>query len=139
MLTREQFLEDKDLKRETVEVEGLGEVRMRELSVGERMRYTDLYEDEVDVSLALIAASLCNPDDAPMFAESEIDEAVKLLKTKAQRTIEALQAAFLRMSGLSQEDIKEAVGNSTEILSDGGSSESPGISDTPQPKLSAAS
>jgi hypothetical protein len=125
MLSREQFLKDGDLKRDTVSVEGLGDVRMRELSVGERMRYTALYEGHADrdtlVSLALVAASLCNPDDSSMFAASEVDDAVEMLKGKAQRTIEALQGAFLRMSGLSHEAVSEAVGNSTEIPSDGGS------------------
>lgn len=144
MLNREQFLKDTDLQREAVAVEGLGEVLMRELSVGERLDLDRLFpEDMADrdtaVSLGYVALSLCEPDGSQMFARDEILPAVELLKTKAQRTIEQLQKAFLRMNGLTEEAIKEAVGNSTEIPSGGGSSASPEISDTQLPELSAAS
>lgn len=144
MLTREQFLKDTDLKREAVEVDGLGEVLMRELSVGERLDVARLFpQDMVDrdtaTSLGYVALSLCEPDGSPMFSRDEVLAAVDHLKAKAQRTIEQLQTAFLRMNGLSDEAVSEAVGNSIEIPSGGGSSDSPGISDTQQPALSQAS
>jgi len=142
MLTREQFLKNTDLRRETVDIEGLGAVRMRELSVGERIATAKKYADGGDEdrqALAWIALSLCEPDDSPMFGEHEIEQAVDALGSKAIRTIEALQTAWLKLNGLTADGIKEAVGNSTEIPSDDGSSASPEISDTQQPRLSAAS
>ena len=148
MLSKQEFLKDSDLRREGVVVEDLGPVLMRELSVGERMdwrrKYTMQLDDaEVDdderdtlLSLALVAVSLCEPNGSPMFGDDEIEEAVELLKGKSQRTVDTLQQAFLRISGLTDEAVEHAVGNSIEIPSEPSSSDSPGISDTPQPEQS---
>lgn len=136
MLSKEQFLTESGLRREVVEVEGLGEVKMRELSVGERMEWEKKHEAtegedrDVVTSLALVAVSLCNDDGSPMFSEDEIHQAVEALKAKPERVVEQLQRAFLRISGLTDEAVEQAVGNSIEIPSEPPSTDSPGISDT---------
>lgn len=139
MASKEQFLAHSDLKREEVDIEGLGMVVMRELSLGENMtakrRHAALLEgvpeDERDnvLSLALVAMSLCN-GVGPMFAEDEIGNATQALLGKSQRTIMALQEAFVRLNR-GDAALKRAVGKSTEIPGEPSSSASPAISDTP--------
>ena len=137
MLTKEQFLAHSDLKREEVEIEGLGTVTMRELSLGENLtakrRHAELLEgvpeDERDnvLSLALVAMSLCN-GTGPLFAESEIGEGARALLGMSQRTVVALQEAFVRLHR-GEAALERAVGKSTEIPSVSSSSDSLVISD----------
>lgn len=150
-ISREDFLTDSDLTRREVEVEGLGTVLMRELTVGERLDWRkrlpaklasdDVGEDELDhlLSLALVAVSLCVPGGGPMFEDGEVPEAVDLMKRKSQRTIETLQRAFLDLNGVTDEQVEQAVGNSTEITRASSSTGSPVISDTPKWTSSRAS
>lgn len=138
MLSKEQFLTHSDLKREEIEIDGLGTVTMRELSVGESIEakrkhaglLTDVPEGERDtvLSLALIATSLMN-GAGPMFAEAEIEGATTALLAKSQRMVMRLQTAFVRLNGLA---LEQAVGNSTEIPTESSSSGSLVISDTPR-------
>ena len=142
MLSKEQFLKDADLRRAPVELEGVGTIVMRELSVGERLGWrrkwlarladeaTDSDERDTLLSLALVAVSLCVDDGSPMFGDDDIEGAVELLKSKSQRTVETLQKAFLSMNGLDDAAVEEAVGNSSEITSEPSSSGLPVISDT---------
>jgi hypothetical protein len=138
MLTREEFLKGSDLKREEVEIPGGGKVLMRELTVGERLDCRKRWlsrngdGDDETLSIAFVAVSICEPAGEPMFRADEIDLAVDLIKKKSLRTVEALQGAFVRMNGLTDEAVSEAVKNSTEIPSASSSSGSPVISDTPQ-------
>lgn len=139
-MNKEQFLGHSDLKRMEVEIDGLGAITMRELSVGEsidaRRKHAALLdgvpegERDTVLSLALIATSLCN-GVGPMFAEPEIADATKSLLARSQRTIMRLQSAFVRLNGLGEGALETAVGNSTEIPSERSSSGSPVISDTP--------
>lgn len=148
MLTREEFQRSRgDLKRETVEISGLGLVTMRELSVGERLDVLKRFEgiaegcgeDEADMmqSLALVAVSLCDADGSSWYGLDDLAEGVAILRLKAPSTLRALQTKFLEMSGVGAQDIEAAVGNSIAIPSGIGSSGSPETSDTRQPELSA--
>lgn len=141
MLTRAEFLKTTDLKREAVEVDGLGTVLMREMSYGERLKLAESMEGmkEEDQAVIFVAVALCEPDGSPMFGPDELDEAAEQIKAKPVRTIETLQAAFLRLNGISQEAIEEAAGNSIAIRNGTGSSGSPETSDTPQPEPSLVS
>lgn len=145
LLTKDQFLQAPEPKREEVEVYGLGRTLMREMMVNERQGWQRRHrarkgkggEDvdaDLDLSLAMIAASLCVDGGGPMFAENEIAGAVEALKAKSQRTVEELQKHFLKINGMDPEALKEEVGNSGEIPSDGSSTSSPGISDTRPPR-----
>jgi hypothetical protein len=140
MLTREEFLQDSDLKREEVEIPGGGRVLMRELTVGERLDCRKRWlsrngdSDDETLSIAFVAVSICEPAGGPMFGEDEIDLAVEMIKKKSIRTVEAMQEAFVRMNSLTDAAVEQAVKNSTEIPSASSSSGSPVISDTPQPE-----
>lgn len=143
MLTREEFLQDSDLKREEVEVPG-GAMLMRALSIGEKLdtrkqwnaEKGDDEDRDIEVVLALVATSLCSPDGSVMFGPDEIADAVVALKNKSEETIKALQVGFARLNGVSEDDIRATVGNSDEITTESSSSDSPVISDTPQPEAS---
>ena len=141
MLSKEQFLAHSDLRREEVEIEGLGTVTMRELSLGENLtakrRHAALLEgvpaDEHDnlLSLALVATSLCN-GTGPLFAESEIADGARALLAKSQRTVMALQEAFVRLHR-GEAALERAVGKSMEIPGGPSFSGSLAISDIHQP------
>lgn len=132
MISKSEFVRSTGLKREEFEIEGLGTVNMRELSVAERLELTERYKDrhEYEQSLAMTALSVCEPDGSSMFGLDDLDEGVAVMKGKAHGIVEGLQRAFLRVNGLDEAAIEKAVGNSTEIPSVPSSTVSPGISDT---------
>jgi len=140
MLSREEFLQDTDHRRETAHIDGLGTVLMRELSVGERLDLRkrcatmDVDEDERELvtSLAYVAVSLCTDGGAPMFGLDGLGDGIEALRGKSERTVMALQEVFLRVCGMDTEAVERAVGNSMEIPSDSSCSDSLGISDTQQ-------
>lgn len=138
MLTKEEFTAKDGLKRQAFEIDGLGTVNMRELSVAERVALSEAAADDEDLAVRMVATSLCGPDGESMFPRDELDDAIEVIQRKALRTIKALQKAFLEVCGMDQAAIEEAVGNSIEIPSEPSSSDSLGISDTPQPEPSPA-
>lgn len=139
MITREEFESDEDLRRMEVETPS-GTVLLRELSVGENLDMVRKYKHLADgvegeerdfiMSLVVIAVGICGPDGTSMFGADEIEVAVAALKRKPQRTVEALQVAFVELNGTSEDQVLLDVGNSIEIPTESSSSDSPGISDT---------
>lgn len=141
MLSREEFLKETDLRHETVEVEGLGQVRMRQMSMGEKLdapkRFKDLLADvpaeehEVVLALVLVAASLCNPDDSPMFTNGDMADGLRALRAKSSAAVGKIQEAFLRLNQMNVDAVEQAAGKSTPTPSEPSSSGSPGLSATP--------
>lgn len=128
LLGKDALLRKRGLKREEIHIGPLdGSVRMRELSVSERLdaskRFGSL--DEADAGsqmraiLGLVARSLCNDDDSPMFpTDAEQDEMVTAFLDMSSASVQELMDECLRLNGLgkyTKEALKEAVGNSSEI------------------------
>lgn len=139
MISKEEFVEATGLRNGTFDIPGIGQVNMRELSVADRLAVSEREMSDVEMSIVMVVMSLCGPDMKPMFGPDEIEAGVAVVKGKSKETVEALQLAFLSVSGLDDKALEEAVGNSIEIASEDSSSASPAISATPPAAPSHAS
>lgn len=118
-LSKAQFMEKPKFPRETVAIEGIGELVLRELSVKEKMEIEKLAEKRKDVTederavysnLALVASSVCEPDGEPMFSREELPVGVETIKGFGERAVKALIEAYKQVNGGGQTP-KEALGN----------------------------
>lgn len=140
MLSRSDFVSSTtDLKSETVEIEGMGSVMMRELSVIQRKAVMAQVKDsDEEVQAAALVAATLYDESGPWFTIATLFDGADVILGKSVRTVSALNRAFAKLHGVSDKDIEEAAGNSTAILSEAGSSGSQETSDTQRPALSAA-
>jgi hypothetical protein len=121
------LLSPPELNRRTFVTTTTGaEVRMRELSVAERLRALKRFKvtDESDPTqtmrsvLALVVISLCNEDDTPMFLDSEIEEGVDGLERHSSPEVEELMSFCQQIQGIAPDSADVAVKNSEASPSD---------------------
>lgn len=122
MLRREDIAAAVDLKTMTLAVpEWGGEVRLRELTLGEREDWSKEAVDSgtghirSDVSMSRIMALLCamslvDEADRPIFESPEDGTAVLL--GKDANAVQAIFDAALKLNGLRSEDVESAAKNS---------------------------
>jgi len=130
-LTKDQILMADDLASEEVEVpEWGGKVLVQELSGTDANAYqmslltikdgkvTGMNLDGAPVRL--VAMSIVDPvTRLPMFTKDEVAK----LGRKSARALDRLNEVAQRLSGVGDDAIKEAVGNSDAILSEGSNSD----------------
>ena len=131
------------LARKTVTIDGIeGELKMRELTVAERMnvlkRFKDVDSEDPEAAtrsvLTMVVSCLCNDDDTIMFPESEWEEAVTALMNQSSKAVEGLMTKCQEIQGQGADAVKDAVKNSEATPSDTSSSGSPEISDSTKPE-----
>lgn len=113
ILTREQALAVKDTKIEKVEWCAGGEIYIRALTLDERdefeaktIQVRETGEKRFGIRAKLIAMSACDIDGKPMFTEAD----VAALGRKST-SLEAVFIKCLKLSRLTNKDIKELEGN----------------------------
>lgn len=129
ILTRDQILKSDDLKVELVNVpEWGGTVRIRELRAWEREQFEkriaatggtgagQIAKTLGDLRATLVGSCLVDEDNQRLFAENDI----KALNEKSSSVIIRLFGICSRLSGISQEVVDAAVGES-ETTTGGGS------------------
>ena len=130
------------LARKTVTIDGIeGELKMRELTVAERMnvlkRFKDVDSEDPEAAtrsvLTMVVSCLCNDDDTIMFPESEWEEAVTALMNQSSKAVEGMMTKCQEIQGTGTDAAKDAVKNSEASPSDTSSSGSPKTSGTPRP------
>lgn len=118
-LSKAQFMEKPQFPRSTHKIDGMGELVLRELSVKEKMDIEKWAEpikgqskDEAGVFsvMALVAASICEPDGEPMFTRDELPTGVETVKGYGERAVKLLIDAYKQVNGGAEEP-KEALGN----------------------------
>lgn len=113
LATRESILNARDHEYTIVSVPKWGDVRVRSLTVPERLALTDTFGDEPkgkDAPLALcriIALAAVDENDAPLFSEQDAE----LLLNKNWGNIKLLADEILQFNGISTEVAKEAEKN----------------------------
>jgi hypothetical protein len=108
VLTRDQILQAVDLGRELVSVpEWGGEVYVRVMTLGERLRWEDAPTG--DASVLLLAMTLCDDKGELLFTAADLEA---LRKKSIAATMRLLRVAR-RLNGLSKEDL-EAVQKKSE-------------------------
>ena len=118
-LSRDDILKAEDLKIQEVEIPDWGGiVRVRELNGVDRDTYEAslmriLPDGKVTPNLEnrrakLVALSVINEDGTPMFGLSDVLE----LGTKSAANLELVAEVSERLSGLTEEAVTDAVGNS---------------------------
>lgn len=127
-LTKQAILDSVDIGYEDVEVpEWGGIVRIRGLSGDERDRYeqslvkfsgSNMQPTFSGARARLVAWSIVDGDGNRIFSDREI----KLLGAKSAHALERVYEAARKLSGLTEEDIEEMVGNSASVQSDGSTS-----------------
>lgn len=120
-ISKADLLNAPDLATSVVEVEGLGEVRLRELTTAQRLTFMESFStdaddrtatDNVRANLRFVVQSLVDDDDAPLFGPDEIDEGVEALMERPIDQVMALISAGLSASGIGEDEVKGEVGNS---------------------------
>lgn len=137
ILGREDILGIVDTQYEFVDVpEWGGKVRMRGLSGNERDRYEqsivelrggNVLPKFANARARLAAWSIVNENGDRIFTDADI----AVLGRKSAAALERVYEAARKLSGLSERDIEELVGNSDGVQSDGSTSDSLSPSDAP--------
>ncbi len=121
MLSKEQILECSDIETEIVPVpEWDGEVAVKGLTLAEKDEWTDSIVTDGEATIEGATAKLCglcmrDKDGARLFDDSDIP----LLQAKSAAAMERVFKVAQRLSGLSQEDLKETVKNSGKTTTPG--------------------
>src|SRR5262245_42675456 len=126
-LSKEQILKSDDLKHEDVEVpEWGGKVRVRELTACDRERFergvsaagnnpVGISKQLGDLRASLVASCLRDPNtNERLFGDSDVAK----LNEKSSLVISRLFTICTRLSGISQEVVDAATGESETITAD---------------------
>lgn len=123
-LTREQILKSKDLKVEAVDVpEWGGKVHVRELTAWEREQFekriaatggtvAQIHKTLGDLRVSLVVHCLVDENGERLFQDND----AKALNEKSATVITRLFGICSRISGISQEVVDAAVGESATTL-----------------------
>ncbi|MDP9301843.1 MAG: hypothetical protein M3P43_13275 [Actinomycetota bacterium] len=144
-LTREDILAVSDITTEILEVEDWGgAVRIRGLTGNERdnyeqsiitMRGNKVLPKFVGARARLVARSVVDESGKLLFSEDD----VAALGRKSAAALERVYAAARKLSGLTEEDVEELLGNSDGVQSEPSTSDSRSPSDAPSPNSSTPS
>jgi len=128
LLTREEILQAEDLPTEDVEVpEWGGTVRVRTLAGYERDRFEESITEQQgkrariiadNLRAKLVALSVIGADGQRLFDEGD----VRALGEKSAKALDRVFAVAQRLSGISDRDVDELVGNSGDGQSDASTS-----------------
>jgi|SRR5205807_2586487 len=146
MLQREQILSTKGrLKRATVAVpEWGGDVLVQELSAADRDAFEascvtrkgkSVEANLVNLRAKLVVRAVVADDGTRIFADADADAVGQLSGAAINRLFEVAQ----RLTGLTDQDVEELVGNSAGGAPGGSGSASPATSDVPTSTDSSAS
>lgn len=116
MLTREQILAKRqDLPRETVEIDGLGQVCIRTMTATERGKLIEAQKklNGADAMPLLAAASLCDESGALLFTA----EHLPMLGELPAKTLDAIGLHAMRINGMNAEAVDDAKKDSPRTLS----------------------
>lgn len=114
MLSKEQILECKDIKSEVVQVpEWDGEVIVQGLTLADKDKWTDSIVVDGKANMNGATASLCalsmrNEDGTRLFDVEDIPA----LQEKSAAALDRVFQVAQRLSGIGQEEMKDAVKNS---------------------------
>jgi len=113
----EKFAQENPLRVDSIDVDGLGTVFVREMD-GETMAQwlsidSDMSGGDFDVlkSSHTIVLHLCNEDGELLVKPKDREKKAKELAKLQFRIITALYMKCLRVSGLASDEIEEAAGN----------------------------
>lgn len=131
MLTRDDILRAVDQHTEVVDVpEWGGSLRVRGLNGRERDRYEqamlvadkkgNIKPDMTDARARLVAASAINEDGSAMFSSKDD---VMMLTMKSAAALDRVSSVCQVLSGLSDKDLDDLLGNSDGDPSDGSTSD----------------
>ncbi len=128
LLTREEILQAEDLPTEDVAVpEWGGTVRVRTLAGYERDRFEESITEQRgkhariiadNLRAKLVALSVVGEDGRRLFDEGD----VRALGAKSAKALDRVFAVAQRLSGISDRDVDELVGNSSDGQSDASAS-----------------
>ena len=128
VMDRDSILGSDDLKTEVIDVpEWNGKVRVRSLTGSERDAYessitrrhgTDVELNLVNARAKLVVLTVVDDDGNRIFGEDDVMELGKKNATAVNRVFEVAQ----RLSGLTEEDVKEAVAGFVDGPAEGPSS-----------------
>ncbi len=112
MLTRDQFLQQAQVATRTVDIPGLGEVRIRRLSIQAQSEWaaqTVADEKRGDLSMArLLVAALVDEAGEPVFGPADVDLILKL----DAKLITAAYKAVLEFNAMDAGALEQATKNS---------------------------
>lgn len=137
ILNAEQFREAAAKRRKTVdvEVEGVGVVRLRALSAGDAQQFQYRAqkaqkegENVEELGFNLVARSWIGEDGNLLMPE---DEGVEFAKSLPTDDFNVLAGATLKLNGLADDAVDDAVKNSEASRTDSTPTGSPKNSDTP--------
>jgi len=128
VMDRDSILGSDDLKTEVIDVpEWNGKVRVRSLTGSERDAYessitrrhgTDVELNLVNARAKLVVLTVVDDDGVRIFGDDDVMELGKKNATAVNRVFEVAQ----RLSGLTEEDVKEAVAGFVDGPAEGPSS-----------------
>ncbi len=120
LLTRDEILGADDIKTEIIEVpEWGGEVKVKALTGAQRDRFEqnsvegkgkDTKVNLTNIRARLVAASVVDDNNKPIFQDSD----VKQLGAKSAVALNRVFEVAQRLSGLTEEDVKELTENLDE-------------------------
>lgn len=120
LLTRDEILSADDIKTEIIEVpEWGGEVKVKALTGAQRDRFEqnsvegkgkDTKVNLTNIRARLVAASVVDDNNKPIFQDSD----VKALGAKSAAALNRVFEVAQRLSGLTEEDVKELTENLDE-------------------------
>jgi hypothetical protein len=111
MLNREQFFAATPaIQTEDVEVPGMGVVRVRTVSVGDRCRleFASEGKDREGYRARLVVASAVDEDGKPLFTYEDVDK----INALPAYVIDPIVEAVMRLNALSASDVEDARKNS---------------------------
>lgn len=121
-LSKKALLQAKPrLRTEEFEVAGFDEpVRFRELSTALRLELTESFgggeerttKETTEATLGIVVLSLVDENDEPLFTREDAAEGVEALMAGSMDTVQELIKACFRVNGMTDEEVKDAAGNS---------------------------
>ena len=114
MLTLDQILNINDIETEEVEIpEWGGSVKVKAMSGAERDKYLKMVmgkdgkPDMQKILAKLVIMTVVNEENELMFNNGHMD----MLNKKSAKALEKISKVSMRLAGLTQDDIEEAVKN----------------------------
>lgn len=98
------------LKRETVEVDGVGTVYVQEMSLSARDAFETAWAQpggKANQRALLLIATVCDESGAPVFAGSDLETVRRLPAAVMEPVVEAA----MKLNGLLESDLEDAVKN----------------------------